>query len=220
VKKYLQITTIITIIILLSILLTQIKSIRDIVYIYQNRNNFFTLKNDDIPPLQILHRCKQLEQCNLEQGDILIRRHITNRVWLLTKITHPHFTHSAIYIGNNKIIEAGGQEKDRENDIRTIDIDKSDWLQNNIDEIVIFRPILSKQSTVNMISSLTTIANDPEYYFGLHKFDAKRSTCAELIYDQLLSQRLVHNANYNDKVTPDFLFYTLMNSKDKFELIQ
>ena len=71
----------------------------------------------------------------MEQGDIFIRRYITKRLWLLTKITHPHFTHSAIYIGNNKIIEAGGQEKDRADDIRIVDINKSDWLQNDIDEI-------------------------------------------------------------------------------------
>jgi hypothetical protein len=220
VKKYLRITIIIAIIISLSILLTQIKSIRDIVYIYKNRNIFYTLKDDDIPPPQILYRCNKLEQCNLEQGDILIRRYITKRVWLLTKITHAHFTHSAIYIGNNKIIEAGGKERDRADDIRTVDINKSDWLQNDIDEIVIFRPISSSRQTINTIDSLTNIANDPDYYFGLHKFDAKRSTCAELIYDQLKSQGLVHNADYYDRVTPDFLFYTLMNNKDKFELIQ
>ncbi len=209
-----------TIVTSLSFILFKITPIKEIKYIYENRNNFFTLKDDEIPPLQILHRCNKLEQCNLEQGDILIRRYITKRIWLLTKITHPHFTHSAIYIGNNKLIEAGGQERDRADDIRIVEINKSDWLQNDIDEIVIFRPIASSRSTVNAIDSLTAIANDPDYYFGLHKFDAKRSTCAELIYDQLRSQGLVHDANYNDLVTPDFLFYTLMNNKDKFELIQ
>ncbi len=219
-KKRLVFIIIVTTIIFLYFFLKQINSINDIIYIFRNRNNFYSLQKEDVPVSKILQKCNELNKCRLEKGDILIRRYMTKNVWLLTKFTHPHFTHSAIYIGNNEIIEASGKEKDRSLDIRIINIDKSDWLQNDIEEIAIFRPILSEQSTVRIIDPLTTIANDPDYYFGLHKFDAKRSTCAELIYDQLQSQGLVHDADYNDKVTPDFLFHNLINQKDKFELVQ
>lgn len=221
VKKYLTITLILAVItISIFALFFENISIKEILYIYENRNNFYTLEKKDVPERKILQKCNRLENCKLETGDILIRRYITPRIWLLAKLTNPHFTHSAIYIGDNKIIEAGGKEKDRSDDIRIIDINKSDWIRDDIDEIVVFRPTFDSQSKTAIIDSLKAIADDPKYYFGLHKFDPKRSTCAELIYDQLKSQNLVENAEYDDALTPDFLFSTLLKSKDKFLLIQ
>ena len=157
--------------------------------------------------------CSILSVCKLEPGDILIRRYITSQTRLADFVFHPYFTHSAMYLGNDQIVEAVGTEKDSRDDIQISSFSKSDWLDPGIERWVIVRPrnIRSKFETIKR--NLEHIANDPDYIFGLPREGYKRTTCADLIFEQLYPE------NVKRPVTPDYLFSRIVDDSDNFEII-
>lgn len=164
-------------------------------------------------------QCKQIKDCKLEEGDILIRRYITNRTWLIDKLSHPFFTHSAMYLGNDKIIEATGYEQNPKDEIRISNFSQSDWQDEQIESWVIIRAINISNKIVIIKEDLETIANDPEYRFGFPKEGYKRLSCSDLILNPLISEGIINVINRPEMITPDYLFWLAINNPSDFEII-
>ena len=62
--------------------------------------------------------CHELSKCQLIPGDILIRKHATERTRLFEVLFNPYFTHTAFYYGDGQIIEAVGNESNSVDDVR------------------------------------------------------------------------------------------------------
>lgn len=162
-------------------------------------------------------QCKIISDCKLLPGDILIRRYITDRTWLINKIADPYFTHSAFYLGEDQIIEAVGKEKNRKDDIQIAQLSKSDWLNQDVESFVIIRPSNYGSKLEIIRNELAAIANDPDYKFGLPKKGQKKATCADLIFQQLLDQKILNAYDDAKIITPDYLFSASENAG--FEII-
>ena len=169
--------------------------------------------NNEVP------QCKKIIDCKLLSGDILIRRYITKRTWLVDKLAHPYFTHSAFYLGNDQIVEAVGTEKNSKDDIQIGILSKSDWLNFDVDNFVIIRPKNYSLKLDVIKSNLKNIAEDSDYIFGLPKHGNKKATCADLIFQQLLDEKVIRVTNVPKIITPDYLFSVAKNNPDDFEII-
>ncbi len=179
-------------------------------------NNFFRLSLAQVSDLLIKNKsqCEKISDCVLLPGDILIRRYVTERTWIVDKLAHPYFTHAAFYLGDGQLIEAVGTEKNTENDIQITTLSKSDWLNSDIEEWVVIRSknITPKLNSIN--TNLINIAKDEEYVFGLPKPGDKKYTCADLIFSQLKENELVNIFNAPKIITPDYLFFTTINDSN------
>jgi|GEM_PF-1704476 len=164
-------------------------------------------------------QCKQIKDCKLKDGDILIRRYITNRTWLIDKLSHPFFTHSAMYLGSDKIIEATGYEQNPKDEIHISNLSQSDWQDDQIESWVIIRAINMSNKIVKIKEGLETIANDPEYRFGFPKEGYKRLSCSDLILNSLMSEDIIHVTSRPEMITPDYLFWLAINNYSDFEII-
>jgi hypothetical protein len=148
-------------------------------------------------------------------GDILIRRYITKRTWLFDTLAHPFFTHVAYYVGGDQIVEAVGTEKQSKDDIQVTQLSGSDWFNDDVRTFVIMRPKDSESEVADMSSALIRVANDPDYTFGLPEVGHKRTTCADLVYEQLRTEDLVTSRMVPEIITPDYLYWaTRYGSKD------
>ncbi|MDD4412903.1 MAG: hypothetical protein PHR00_04660 [Patescibacteria group bacterium] len=167
-----------------------------------------------LPKHEVVNLIKQDSQqaynkiypCNLLPGDILLRRYITKRVELFEKKFHPYFTHSAIYIGNNFIIEAVGKEKSKQDEVAIIQLNKSDWKDDNIEDLVVIKQKNISLDFAGIKNQLISIANDPEYSFGLPKKNKKITNCSFLAYNQIYDRQLIKQPK-NKIITPDYLLW-------------
>jgi hypothetical protein len=159
--------------------------------------------------------CDSLTACNLMPGDILIRRYVTKRTYIFNLFLKPYFTHSALYLGEGKIIEASGTEKDSRDDVSIRDISTSDWMDSDIESLVVIRPKkYTKQTLQESIQKLKNIADDPTYVFG---FEEGNTSCSELIYRN--SPQLFNTVVPEEVIiTPDYLFS--MSNDDGFEIFR
>lgn len=156
--------------------------------------------------------CISIKKCTLLPGDILIRKYTTKRTWLIEKIANPYFTHSAMYLGNDQIIEAIGNEKNSKDDIQIDTLSKSDWMDTDIEKLIIIRPLNINTKFTIIKENLENIAKDPDYTFGLPKQGNKKTTCSELIFEQLKNEDLLPKEKYPELITPDYLFYIATNN--------
>ncbi len=163
--------------------------------------------------------CKKISDCKVLPGDILIRRYITDRTLLFDRVVHPYFTHSAFYLGDDQIVEAIGTEKNPADEIRVTSLSKSDWQNEDIEAFVIIRPEYSSATLNVILSNLKNIAEDKDYRFGLPKLGYKRATCASLIANELLSERVLHSSNIPKMITPDYLFYLAVHNLTEFKIV-
>ncbi len=167
----------------------------------------------------VIPQCTKISDCKLLPGDILIRRYITQRTRLIDKLAHPYFTHSAFYLGNDQIIEAVGTEKNPIDDIQIAKLSTSDWMNTDIESFVIVRPSYSPRQLNSMEIDLQSIAKDPDYIFGLPKLGYKRTTCADLILKELLTENVVTAQKVPWIITPDFLFSLASENRSSFNIV-
>ncbi len=184
-------------------------------------NSIFRLSSEQVSDLlsKNISECQKISDCKLVSGDILIRRYITSQTWSLNEFVHPYFTHSAFYLGNDQIVEAVGTEKNHKNEVQISTLSQSDWMDNGIESFVIIRPKYNTKKLDQIKINLIAIANDPSYRFGLPKSGLKQTTCADLILDQLLNEKIIATSNLPKIITPDYLFWLAMNNPDNFEII-
>ncbi|MCK5027264.1 MAG: hypothetical protein KAS07_02500 [Candidatus Pacebacteria bacterium] len=144
---------------------------------------------------------------------------MTPRTELFDKLANPFFTHSAFYFGDSKIVEAIGTEKNPQDDIQITTLSKSDWLNSDIDNFIIIRPKNYSQKLAIIKNNLENIAEDPDYTFGLPKQGHKKTTCADIIFQQLLTEKVVQISNPPKIITPDYLFWLTNDNPNKFKII-
>lgn len=150
--------------------------------------------------------CKDLATCNLKKGDMLIRRHVTKRTYIFNELLNPYFTHTALYIGEGKIVEASGVEYDRKDDISIKNLSETDWLDKDIEALAIIRITGYKEIDFdNDIKKISAIAEDQNHVFGFEKGEI---SCAELLYRNI-SYPLFKKVPIEMIVTPDYLFKIL-----------
>ena len=183
-------------------------------------SQIFRLSHIQIKELLIKHpsSCLKITTCKLWPGDILIRRYITSRTWAMDRLTHPYFTHSAMYIGDDYIVEAVGSEKRPGDDIQIAKLSTSDWWDDNMNDWVVIRSKKIGTKIDTITASLKTIASDPEYRFGFTQDEYKRATCADLIFRQLNNNGIIYTDNIPKIITPDYLFFTISQNLD-FEIV-
>ncbi len=163
--------------------------------------------------------CKELKDCDLIEGDILIRRYITNRTWFFDKIADPFFTHSAMYLGDYRIIEAVGKEKLNQDEIVINDITKSDWYDTGIESWVIVRVKNIPSKITKIKKDLEEIAVDPGYSFGLSTKNHKQLSCSDLILNPLINNGVIQIKSKPEVITPDYLFWLAISSTNDFEIV-
>ncbi len=192
-----------------------------IYFIHKFYNSIFRLSFHQVSSSLTtkISQCEKISDCKLLPGDILIRRYITPKTWVFNKFAHPYFTHSAFYLSDDQIIEAIGTEKDHKDEIQILKLSKSDWLDSDIESFVIVRPKYTDEKLDQIKRNLTAIANDPNYRFGLPQFGDKQATCADLILEQLLNEKITTTFNTPKIVTPDYLFWLAENNPNNFEII-
>lgn len=185
-------------------------------------NDIFRLSQESVinSLSQQTSSCPNIKNCQLLSGDILIRRHITQKTQLLDKVFNPYFTHSAYYLGEGQIIEAVGQEKNKADEIIISELINTDWVDTDIETWVIIRPKKITPALSEVINNnFKTIANDPNYRFGTPKNHNKKTTCADLIYQQLIQQNIIEGLAPPNYITPDYLYSIVVNKPDDFEMI-
>lgn len=163
--------------------------------------------------------CQKISDCKLLPGDILIRRYVTSKTWSFNQFARPYFTHSAFYLGDNQIVEAIGTEKNHQNEIQISKLSESDWWDGGIESFVIVRPKYTSEKLNQIKINLTDIANDPNYKFGLPQTGVKQTTCADLILEQLIYEKVVTVSSTPKIITPDYLFWLTINNPNDFEII-
>lgn len=164
--------------------------------------------------------CKNIKTCDLHNGDILIRRYVTDKTKLLDSVLHPYYTHTAFYTGEGDIVEAIGNESNKQDEILKEKINMSDWYDSEIPSFVILRPKYDKETLIQINNELTDIANNNKYAFGLPSDgikDNKKTYCSYLIYDELIRHTVITDVDHNSKnkyplISPDYLFSILMSS--------
>lgn len=163
--------------------------------------------------------CNQIMKCSLIPGDILIRRYITSRTKTMDMFGHVYFTHAAFYIGSDQIVEAIGTEKDPQDEVQITSLSKSDWANTDVTDFVIIRPKKYQGKLDSIIGDFKDIAADPEYRFGFPGDGPKRTTCADIIFKQLVDKGVVNMPDAPNIITPDYLFWMAKNDTEKFEIV-
>ncbi|TRZ51798.1 hypothetical protein D4R99_03850 [bacterium] len=167
----------------------------------------------------VTFHCKKIQDCHLLPGDILVRRYITERTRLFDTMIHPYFTHSAFYLGDDKIAEAVGEEKNPINDIQVATFSKSDWFDEEIESFVVIRPKKYNGKFENVKEDLEKVAEDPDYRFGLPKQGEKITDCADFIVTPLIKEGVLAFLNTPSYINPDYLFALAIKSRSDFEII-
>ena len=189
--------------------------------IYTSRSNIFRLSKQEVEEnLYGKELCPSVTACPLQPGDILLRRYVTPKTRDFDTYIHPYFTHSAFYLGDGRIVEAVGTEKRREDEILVENISGTDWEDQYIEKLVVIRPHYTKGALSKVKANLITIADDPQYRFGLPKADNKMTTCADLIIKQLYLEEMIPVYNQPKIITPDYLFWVTVNDTHDFEIIK
>jgi hypothetical protein len=125
----------------------------------------------------------------------------------MDRVIHPFFTHSAFYLGEDTLVEAVGTEANKADEVRVSRLSTSDWMDDAIDSFVIIRPRYTPQQFLVVADNLQKIAQDQNYRFGLPQMGDHYVSCADLIFSQLLAQRLVSRGEYTGIITPDYLYW-------------
>ena len=162
--------------------------------------------------------CDDITSCDLLPGDILVRRYSTPRTFLAEHLFDFYYTHSAFYIGDGQIVEAYGKSRDSSEEIQVVSIAASDWVSEDISEILILRPHYRKGVYHSIEQKLITIAGDTQYRFGIPRNATdKRTTCAALIVDVLEEASVIAALPEEVVVTPDYLVW-MASTNENFEL--
>lgn len=163
--------------------------------------------------------CKKLSECELQPGDILIRRYVTPVTEIAYITLDPYFTHSAVYLGNDELFEALGNYETPENQVMVTKLSESDWFYEDMRHFVIVRPKSTEEKIENFISKLRAIADDNEYVFGPLKDGRKTVTCSDIILKYIEEDGLVSKKAENPKyISPDYLFWITKNNEADFEI--
>jgi hypothetical protein len=164
--------------------------------------------------------CDKISSCALESGDILLRRHLTDRTKLFDIVFNPYYTHTAFYLGDGYIVEAQGSEKNKRDDVIKEKLSDSDWYNSNIYEWVILRPAYTGNQLSEINQELVVIANDDTYTFGLphakNGSTEQRTYCSLLIYSELVKHAIIR-AGPDESfkiITPDYLFNAVLKERD------
>jgi hypothetical protein len=188
---------------------------------YTFYNSTFRLSSNQVHAAlsEELSLCATIVNCKLIPGDILIRRYITQKTWLMDKLTHPYFTHSAFYLDTDQIVEAVGTEENPEDDIQISTLSNTDWANSDMQDWVVIRPKRLTGKIDSVRNNLKAIAKDPEYLFGLPQQGYKRATCADLIFNQLSENNIIEVSDVPRIITPDYLFWLAIRHPSDFEII-
>mgnify|MGYP002631705118 CR=1 FL=1 len=160
-----------------------------------------------------------MKDCDLQPGDILLRRYVTKDSWLTNTGVGIYFTHAGFYLGNDQTVEAHGREKDHKDDIRTDVFSTSMWAQDDIQNWAVIRPKKYGTKISAVKNNLISLANDPNYVFGIPRTGYKRVMCADFIFNELLRQNMVTSHDAPKIITPDYLFQLISSQPGDFEIV-
>lgn len=164
--------------------------------------------------------CNKFKECELQPGDIIIRRYITDVTNRVDAIFDPYFLHSAFYIGDDEMFEVWGIQQDPENQIIINKLSKSDWFNEDMTNFVIIRPKNYYGNLEKISYEFRNVANDPEFLYGTYNEDGKRGSCADIILKYLEKNRIIKkSAEEPEIITPDYLFWALKNDPSNFDVV-
>ena len=190
--------------------------------------SIFRLSEKEVDSLLNRHsytQCEEILSC-IKDGDILIRRKITEETEFFDKTINPYFTHTALYLGDGLVFEAVGSRPNPADDIVSYPLNQSDWIGNATvtpEKVFILRLSLEEQVLKSIRNSLSDIAQDPEYRFAFYITGEKRTQCSEVILKELekvgtFNGVLDVERIFPKHITPDYLFYFL--SKNNAQIIE
>lgn len=165
---------------------------------------------------------------DLQRGDIIIRRYITDGNNFISIFFKTYFTHTVVYAGDQSFYEASNQRHSKDDVAVNLatNTDFSDEDFEKMEKVVIFRPKFDLDNINKFSELLETVANDNRYIFetGDKLSDKNRDMyeykvmCTTYITDQLYKLGFVGNLPHI--ISPDHLFQTLIGSPEYFELIE
>lgn len=162
--------------------------------------------------------CARIDDCGLLPGDILVRRYITPKTRFFDEFVHPYFTHAVFYLGDGQIVEAAGTEKDHSQEVRISGLVDGGWLDSDLEGFAIIRPKYTAENLAFIKAELVNIADDPDYRFGPPFLDAKQTTCADLILERMVEEKIVAAEDMSNVATPDYLFWLAAENPGEFEI--
>lgn len=184
---------------------------------YKFYNSIFRLSYEQISSFLIekQSQCQKFKDCVLMPGDIIIRRYKTSVTNQVDSLFNPYFLHSAMYIGNDEMFEVLGSNESPENQIVINKLSRSDWMNEDMVNFVIFRPKNYNGKLGEITSYLKNVAYDPDFLYGILDEKRKRASCADIILKQLEKNGLIYkNKNEPQIITPDYLFW-IIGTNDK-----
>jgi hypothetical protein len=134
-------------------------------------------------------------------------------------LADPYFTHTAFYVGDGKIVEAVGREKNPSDEIQVTTLSQSDWYNVDVDSWVVVRPRKVGANIETLRSALIRISEDNQYTFGLPGLGKKQYTCADLILSQLAESGYVSASDLPNITSPDYLFWLTARNPSTFSVI-
>ncbi len=185
------------------------------------QSNIFTISKSEV--LHIVSdfesECDYFNECHLIPGDILLRKLSTSRTRFLESFADIYFTHTAMYIGDGKIIEAIGRERIASEEIQTIILTDSDWATETLATWAIIRPNYTPALQTAVITTLKKIATNDAYRFGFYSPENKRFSCADLLLHQLHENGVISEIDFSQIITPDYLFWLATEKPSSLQLI-
>lgn len=168
----------------------------------------------------ICNNVSKIDKCELHSGDILLLRYINQNTLWLRILGNPYFVHAAMVTDDNRIIESPGFGN-LQADIREIQIENSDWLDDRVESWVIIRPkidVLRKQYLVDMARQIQ-LSN---VKFGLTSDNKSNKiiNCSQFIWQIYYKNGLMQDTTTaNQIISPDYLLLEAINNSDSFEIV-
>lgn len=189
---------------------------------YKFYNSIYRLNYDRVFSLikNSKPECTKLSECKLREGDIVMRRYVTQFNQIYDTLLNPYLTHTGYYLGKDQLFEAFGNIPDIKNQITISRFSGSDWLDQDMKNFIVARPKIINESIRSASQKLRDVANDPQYVFGILDEKAKTASCSDIILKTLVDNGIVSLSEPLPKlISPDYLLWVIYNNSEKFDFI-
>lgn len=201
------------------------------ILIIKNSPGYVELIEEDIDLKISKHSNKEIvikSISDLRKGDIVFRRYVTKDNHYLSRIFNTYFTHTVVYAGDQYFYEASNKRHSKDevavNLATNTDFSDKDFMK--MEKVVVFRPKFDLDNINKFSAQLETVATDDRYIFKTrNKLSDKNKDiyeykimCTTYITDQLYKLGFVDSLPHI--ISPDYLFQTLIEKPEYFELIE
>ncbi len=150
-----------------------------------------------------------ISACDLHAGDILLKRELTDSTAIPSRVYNLHFTHAALYMGNDLILEAKGFDTNKANEISLSHKAATQWVSKEMEDWIVLRPAAEVSTINDVISLVNKYASSPHLKFGFTRnaLDDTVAYCSQLIWKIYYEAQYSLGEPYSGIITPDYIFH-------------